>query len=184
MPGRKLYLHIGSHKTGTTSIQFALKENTKALAENGLLFFFQKQNGSWEGFPDLHDWIKYIEANRVVPRGAQVPNLKQLVSSLSKYEQDIIISSENFSFFFEKKPIEDLHSALSKVFDEIRVICYLRRQDQHIISHAQEGSKASRFAEYDLWGNDTATLPAYDKRFDLYLDYKQACWHVDGCHGR
>ncbi|SFO79882.1 hypothetical protein SAMN04488056_11323 [Cohaesibacter marisflavi] len=173
MAGRKLYLHIGSHKTGTTSIQFALMHNAEALVANGLQFFFQKQNGSWDGFPDLHDWIEYVEADRVVPKGARLSNLAGLVSSLSQYEQDIVVSSENFSFFFEKKHIEELHKALSKIFDEIEVICYLRRQDQHIISHAQEGSKTSRHAEYDLWGNDIASLPAYDKRFDYYLDYNK-----------
>ena len=174
MSGRKLYIHIGSHKTGTTSIQHALRDSAEQLLNNGLVFFYQKQNETdWEGYPDLHNWIETVEFERVVPKGARLANPRHLVSLLSNYEQDIVVSSENFSFFFEKEYIEELYSSVSKIFDDIVIICYLRRQDQHIISHAQEGSKLLRELEGDLWGNSANSLPAYNNRFDYYLDYNR-----------
>nr|WP_321459035.1 hypothetical protein [uncultured Cohaesibacter sp.] len=173
MSGRKLYIHIGSHKTGTTSIQHALKENKEALGRKGLVFFYQKQNGTWNGFPDLHDWIEYVHKGRIVPQGARLSNGKNLLARFAEFEQDVIVSSENFSFFFERQNIEEIKTILSRQFDQIEIICYLRRQDQHAISHAQEGSKDQRHAEYDLWGNHSDILPPYDPRFDLYLDYNR-----------
>jgi hypothetical protein len=166
----KLFLHIGCHKTGTTSIQHTLAANEPALKEQGLVFFYETPVGE-KPLPDLHSWLDFVEPNRVVARGFYLREPQLLAEKLARLKSNVIISSENFSFFFEQKNIETIYRHLAPVFQEIKIICYLRRQDRHIISHHQEGSKIFREAEYDLFGHSTKAIPNYIAAHRLYLDY-------------
>jgi hypothetical protein len=170
---RKLYIHIGCHKTGTTSIQHTLARNPAALARRNLSFFYENYASGELLLPDLHSWLEYLERYKVVPHGLRGRDPLRLATRLSELSGDIILSSENFSFFFEQQHIDALHAALAPVFADIRVICYLRRQDRHIVSHHQEGSKLMRRAENDLYGYSAKAIPAYDPRHRLYLDYER-----------
>jgi hypothetical protein len=64
-----------------------------------------------------------------------------------------------------------LERALRPHFDEVRILCYLRRQDRHAISHHQEGARLHRRAEGELWGHAPRALPDYSPGQDLYLNY-------------
>lgn len=172
MAMKKLYVHIGCHKTGTTSIQHNLAQNAEALAKYGLTFFYDNCYSGEQLLPDLHSWLNFVEApGKVVPQGLYVRELDKLADRLARIQGDVIVSSENFSFFFEPAPIGALQAALSPIFGQIRIICYLRRQDRHAISHHQEGSKFFRAPEGDLFGHSTYALPPFDPRHRLYLDY-------------
>ena len=91
---------------------------------------------------------------------------------IATVDRDVVVaSSENLSFFFEKAPIAALESLLRPHFDEISIVCYLRRQDRHAVSHHQEGAKPHRHAEGALWGHAPNALPDASPEQDLYLDY-------------
>lgn len=98
---------------------------------------------------------------------------QELAERLAALDSDVVVSSENFSFVFDPQEIVGLHSELSSRFSEIKIICYLRRQDRHVISHHQEGSKLRRRAENDLFGSSTLAIPPYHPHHALYLDYHQ-----------
>lgn len=168
---RKLLIHIGCHKTGTTSIQHNLAQNGEALAKQGLSFFYENAHSGERLLPDLHSWIGFVEKDKVVPHGMYVREPAKLADRLSQTQGDIILSSENFSFVFDEHRIAGLQEELAKVFSDIRIVCYLRRQDRHIVSHHQEGSKLFRKAEYDIFGHSTLSIPPYDPKHELYLDY-------------
>ena len=168
---RKLYLHIGSHKTGTTSIQHNLAHNTEALAEHGLSYFYESRVPDKNQAPDLHSWLKFVDGERIAPFGMTVRHPERLVERLLATKGDVVISAENFSFFFGEQQIRDLYSHLTLVFSEIDVICYVRRQDRHVISHHQEGSKEERRAENQLFGHSGLAIPPWTPDHDLYLDY-------------
>ncbi len=173
MTSRKLYIHIGCHKTGTTSIQHNLAHNHEALKNNGLTFFYENSETGQLRLPDLHSWVYFVDKAYVVPAGMHIKSPEKLAKRLSEIPGDVVISSENFSFFFLQSNIDQLKKSLSPIFSSIKIICYLRRQDKHIISHHQEGSKLSREPEYDIFGHSTEAIPPFENKHMLYLDYNQ-----------
>ena len=171
MRNKTLYIHIGCHKTGTTSIQRTLQNNKQTLFHRGIQFFFQNCDSGKNELPDLHSWLTYDEER--IPGEMRLRDVERLAQELTQLDSDIIISSENFSFIYDAEEIHELKKALSQFFPTIKIISYIRRQDQHIISHHQEGSKLNRKAEYDLWGHSTLAIPKFDSKYNLYLNYYQ-----------
>ncbi len=165
--GRRLVLHIGAHKTGTTSIQKFLFQNRSSLQEAGVSYVVPNENAA-----HLHEYLQLDRSVLTHPHfKADVHGLLELLSSASG---DVVIgSSENFSFLFDPREVSELASALQREFSDIKIVCYLRRQDRHVISHHQEGAKPYRVAEELLWGNSTRALPARNAKQSLYLDYER-----------
>ena len=111
---KNLILHIGSHKTGTTSIQRALLEAEEPLKNcNYELFKTQnikgnrsKSGNAW-GWIDLGKKKEYLDPLRN-GLGGKVPNPKVLTEYLFNSRQDnIIMSSEGFSWIFDDNEILD-----------------------------------------------------------------------------
>lgn len=171
MSDKSLFIHIGCHKTGTTSIQQALAANNVALAKKGIQFYYRDYFSGNNLAPQLHSWMGFDLDIGIVPDGMRIRDAEKLAQELSQIKKDVIISSENFSFLFDREEISSLQKALSQHFPEIKIICYIRRQDQHVISHHQEGSKIARRPEYDLFGHSPRAIPPYEAKHDLYLDY-------------
>jgi len=125
----------------------------------------------------LHSYLGFANSDSLFPEGFRSLDADALADRLAAADdrgvtQDLVIaSSENFSFFFERSAIAALKGALQRHFDDIRIVSYLRRQDRHAVSHHQEGAKANRRAEGDLWGHALNALPTPSSRQALYLDY-------------
>lgn len=139
------YLHIGAPKTGTTLLQKHFSDLQPDLKKAGLLYPNSILRGFGHhdlafmlngGFPD---WAKPIDCT-----------LEGICSSLFdeifKYEGDVLISSENFYLFSCYK---QLHSLLLdfKVGEkyELKIICYIRRQDEAVISWYNQRVKAQGY---------------------------------------
>ncbi len=164
---QKLVLHIGSHKTGTTTIQTTLHDNAEHLRRQGISF------ACVPPYANLHHALGFVTPSNVVPRGSHVTNAEALTQALTQVsEQTVIASSENLSFFFERASIEGLRDLLCAHFEQVQILVYLRRQDSHAISHHQEGSKPARKAEEQLFGYAPTALPQTGEAMDLYLDYE------------
>ena len=173
MHDKTLYIHIGCHKTGTTSIQQTLSQNEKALETYGIRYYCSNYFTQDNKPPNLHSWLCFDRKKSLIPKGQNIREPEKLAQKLAGLGTDVIVSSENFSFVFQIAELERLQQALSKYFPHIKVICYIRRQDQHLVSHHQEGSKLKRRSEYDLFGHSGRALPEYESRHTLYLDYHQ-----------
>jgi len=166
---KKLYLHIGTHKTGTTSIQKALVENQDKLQERGLSYFYDDVNGVKSPIFNVHTWFGLN--NDFVQDGFTLGLKSKFAQEISKLSGDVIASSENFSWFFNSKELIELKKELDKYFNQVFIILYIRRQDTHIISHRNEGSKSSHRPAAVFYGHGTTALSPYQKSFDQYLDY-------------
>ena len=163
---RRLFLHIGAHKTGTTALQQSLHHHRVLLGVCGADYV------SAPSVAHLHPYLGYATEGSLLPGGFALTEARVLADRLATGRQDMVIaSSENFSFFFQAEAIEALERALRPLFDEVRILCYLRRQDRHAVSHHQEGAKPHRQAEGALWGHTPAALPAPSPGQALYLDY-------------
>ncbi|MEM6580398.1 MAG: hypothetical protein AAF699_03955 [Pseudomonadota bacterium] len=163
---RKFILHIGSHKTGTSSIQAALYENRHHLEQNGLSLFFESDDG--EDREDGHPggWTRPFPDPI---HGATISAM--LADKIATLPGDVIMCLENFSWVFSPKELTRFQGELRKHFDEIQIIVYLRRQDQLMVSHHQQASKEWRFMPARLFGNSPTALPEISEGVKLYCDY-------------
>ena len=169
---KTLYLHIGTHKTATTSLQLFLKDNNEVLKSKGYIY------------PDFPFKYPYIHEHR---NGLFLGNLYigmdgerdeerekryfseglNIVHDIFRTYDNIVISNERMwlNFFrgkayILKKLVEDS----KKHGYRIVMIIYLRRQDQFIESYWNELIK-SNF-------NESRTLEEYVHDFKRLNYYK------------
>lgn len=171
---KKLILHIGSHKTGSTSIQKALFIHAQELRKKGFNPILEVKNNE-EVFSNLGCFFANntgINCN-FLETGAIIKNnfftFLDNRTNISKTNIDII-SSEEFSFITSRKNIESLYKELKKTYDNIKVIVYLRRQDRQLISHYQQASRAPGATSY-IYGNEPVAIPQHSQEMDIYLNY-------------
>jgi hypothetical protein len=126
---KSIYIHIGTHKTGTSAIQDFLALNKKVLKRKGFLFpqqsrrnYVTSQEGSYVVTPANH---KYYQ---------------KLAYLCSRKQQNVLISSETFSLLENPCGIKHLLDGL-----EVKIICYLRRQDSVIQSMYNQMVKRSGY---------------------------------------
>ena len=158
----KLYLHIGSHKTGTTSLQRALSHHL--TAGQGVAYVPLRRGsarvvtitGAGESFAAE---LNLKKINRAFANAiAQQPDIHTFVTS-----------EENFFWLNSAEEIAGLAKVLKRHFDEVRVVCYLRRQDQLALAHRKqvvEGHAAMKF-----YGLDTQPLPVFHAYMRKYFNY-------------
>ena len=113
---RPLYLHIGLHKTGTTSIQRLLADGEAEFAQAG--YHVADRLGRNE--PGHHRQVVLLETE-----GAEA-----FVRSLDATPGDaVLVSCERLSKMFRDASLcQEVLTALSRSFD-VTVIAFLRRQD-------------------------------------------------------
>lgn len=123
-------------------------------------------------WPHVHPFLSYVNPKQIMPAGFKATNPAKFAAFLAATPSDTVFaSSENFSFFFQPWAVDDLAAALKPLFDEVRIVVYLRRQDRQAVSHHQEGAKPDRPPEGALWGHGLKALPAPSPLHRLYLDY-------------
>jgi len=123
----KLYIHIGTHKTGTTTIQKKLRENNEYLEKENITFFYKpefllKLSGSKllekkyieKGYEGLVQWIKEGKRKGINTFVVSHEDLSGNWRSGYKNSKTIAKSLQLM--------IKDLHA-------DVKIIVYLRRQD-------------------------------------------------------
>lgn len=115
------YIHIGTHKTGTSAIQSFCSQNADWLMSEG---FFYGNTGKFEAHHGLavfiRDFARSMNDNDRVRVVAALETLKEMANG-----RDVLISSE---MLCENKAFTGL-GVLEELFEEITIIVYLRRQD-------------------------------------------------------
>ena len=145
-----VYLHIGAPKTATSTIQRILASNYKKLLKKGILYPRDHRHG------DAHHTLvcDLIEKHQNV----KMPDLwygecsrgeawQSLLDEISRHEPDIhtIILSSELLFGQSKNldlMLEDIRSYLHG--HELKVVAYLRRQDQLYSSFFNQDVKGVR----------------------------------------
>lgn len=140
----KLLLHIGSHKTASTSIQHFCALNRELLKCHGYLYSKNK---------DSAYVFNFLAAQLAKGMGDRTAQYLQKVRARAEKENchTVIISAESFyamTWFFldfqgklregnywdnEARLIEEMRKCCNG-YDEIRIACYLRPQDEYATS--------------------------------------------------
>ena len=132
-------LHIGAGKTGSSAIQHALSFNTNKLEEAGFVYPRISSVNKKYGFINHNNLAHALFDNRPT---ADLVAVASHLDSLATTGKTMILSAEVFykgpheskysnyiDYIKEKRDaILQTHNLL-KSFDEIKVVCYVRRQD-------------------------------------------------------
>ncbi len=140
----KAFIHIGTEKTGTTTIQNFLAKNRQKLLTHGYLYpnspgktnHFRLAIFASDAtkFLDIHQFLKLDTIEKVNRFKTNFPD--KLNQELALYDcENVIFSSEHCSSrLIDEQEIVRLKNLLANFFDDLEVIIYLRRQDKFLAS--------------------------------------------------
>jgi hypothetical protein len=175
---RTIYLHIGTEKTGTTSIQRFLFNNKKILHEIGYHFIQSAGHINNRCLPSYgmddkkHDdffLIRQIDTinKKKTFREKTKSELEDEINSLPDSIHSIIISSEHFhSRTNTIEEIQRVKDLIYPFYDSIKIICYLREQSALCSSSYSTDIKAGRdssFVKYSESCNTENVFYNYEK---------------------
>lgn len=159
----KAIVHIGTEKTGTTSIQKFLYQNRKKLRKGGYHFLqcagktnnralpaYCLDNDRMDDFYRLLD-IMTVE-DRLAHKRAFIREFEHELAGLPKHIHTVVISSEHFhSRIRTEREMDNVHELLTTYFDDIQIVCYLRDQISTCTSYystALKSGNPSSFADF------------------------------------
>jgi hypothetical protein len=141
----KLILHIGTTKTGTTSIQTIVDINREVMSRNGFLFpvSLGKRNQEsisvfctkFDEHPDMHksNGIRSEAAHSEWSHRLKLSFDRELAAHSNVHT--VLISSEHLHSRCHSAYSHDrLHFFIGNHFSEIEIVCYLRPQIDHVVS--------------------------------------------------
>lgn len=175
---KTLYLHIGTPKTGTTSIQSWIFKNQKAL--NKRSFYVPKSFQRYDKIGirrNAHFLVGHLGSSSVPftkkENAIMYDGLEYVVNFFEQYD-NIILSDENiwWSSSYDRTNLWDILLENAKQNNYIiKIIVYLRRQDQFLISRYNQlvkvGRTSEKFNEYVINVQTTRSdLLDYGKRID------------------
>lgn len=137
----KVVIHIGTHKTATTTIQDMFWKNSRALAAHGLIYpRISRRITGHHGL--VYNWAQMDKPYQLRNGGRAA--LSAIAAKYAAMDATVFLSSEEFSrgapdSVTDFAELRDLLSA----FDEIEIICVLRTQWQFLQSVYLEISKKS-----------------------------------------
>jgi hypothetical protein len=123
---KRLIAHIGTHKTGSTSIQKALYESRTQLRKAGVLFPSTDRGPR----PSKHHSVSTAAKSRD-PAVAEAEHAALMEEFQASGASTMIVSAEGFSA--PNSGVPEFFKRFLGDFD-IEVICYLRRQDLFVES--------------------------------------------------
>ena len=150
-------LHIGTEKTGSTSLQTALSVNREHLSERGI--FYSKAAGTLNSRALAAAFCEYSSDDYLARLGIEdttqhiswrnnlLDKIREEVVTAQTGHDTFLLSSEHFSSrLVREEQIASLKSFLLTLFADFDVACYLRRQDRMAVSRHNEVLRAG-FAE-------------------------------------
>lgn len=128
---KKLFLHIGTHKTGTTAIQFILNRNREALSNCGWLYPLSGMTERHHGHHELA-WTLL---------GRSAFDFSRLRKEIEDSPcANVVVSSEEFEFCKDAAKVKEAFS-----FAQVEVVLYLRRQDDLLLSEYNQNVKSGTY---------------------------------------
>ncbi len=174
----KIYLHVGTHKTGTTSIQTTFHERRKALRKRGVWYLRSRNHTSFI-LPAYSSAPEKLRTN--VMRHAGDPDTArargarlratlaaELRRARARGMRKFLISGEGMSLSLPAEDLARLKADLEPFADEgLRVIVYVRDPFGMVRSGIQETVKIGRPLERLL---RKPPLPRYRARIEKFID--------------
>ncbi|MCP5533547.1 MAG: hypothetical protein H7A48_10270 [Akkermansiaceae bacterium] len=188
---KRCWLHIGMHKTGTTSLQTNLKrigstDEWEYICVGGKLHMNTPFHAMFATNPFHYHWFdkQGVSAETLKQRGE---NLRErLAAAITRSKAGTIIMSAEALPLVDKDGIGRLKEFLAPFFDEIRVIGYVRPPVSFKVSIFQEMVKGgrSKFELGDIKLNYRRKFEKFDTHFgreNVVLRKFDPSSFADGC---
>jgi hypothetical protein len=168
----ELTLHIGTGKAGSSSIQFFLRDNRKRLSELGVLYpetpgrarharlgLFVKSEAELESSPE---WYREKQSD---PASFRKAFERRLLSEIEDSGLSRVLLSDEVLFGASEQALRRLARFTQTIAEHLRLVVYLRRQDDHMVSRYQQGVKIGWVARLRDWAqSDMSDLYDYRAR--------------------
>jgi hypothetical protein len=156
----RLFLHIGTEKTGTTSVQKFFRANRDALARAGILYPSAPGNQNHTGLAAAALGLKNkgplrkslgIKDEEDV-RKHRRNMMKELAAELTagRYDATVLSGEHCSSRLIEDEEVSWLKDRLAPFFDRMTIIVYIRRQDDYLLSTYSTSVKSGATAPLGL----------------------------------
>lgn len=167
-----IVLHIGMGKTGTSSIQFFLRDNRERLRELGLLVPASPGGGRHS---KLGLFLKSEEELRTSPEWSRQKQpdaasfrkvfRRRLFKEIEDSGLTRVLLTDEILFGASVPTLRRLRRFTDRIANSVRVVAYLRRQDDHMVSRYQEGVKIGWVLRLRDWvQEDMSALYDYHAR--------------------
>lgn len=170
---RHLILHIGLSKTGSSSIQRVLASQREALREQGC---YMLHSPGWANHALLpaslvNDmrmlWGFHPGTWEGVTPAARIERFREEwdaeMAALPAWAKCCVITAEQIGGLLRtENEVQRLAKLLGKHFTSIKVVAYLRRQDQHAASAYSQWLRGGVMVEPGLPAGGPKELPEYD----------------------
>jgi hypothetical protein len=193
----KVYLHIGTPKTGTSAIQSHLSQNRKRLLSQGVLYpvtisshrgIYKNSEShhlltySWAGTAAVSGWTNFTIFNPEyffdrVERFCKTQVIpKMVLSAENTYWLPYLLNVKDFvedEKYWEHKTkyVKKIKQSLNNY--DTKIIIYLRRQDHWIQSwfnqHVKNGFPLPK--DIEKFSKQSKSLLDYKAHLDLYADF-------------
>lgn len=167
-----VYLHIGTGKTGTTTIQTFLETNRDVLRSKGLIVptSLGRQNHRNLAAYSLND--DQIDNSRRAKRLTTPERIAafrgKLVAGLLAEaptwpaDASVVMTSEQLTRLRRPGEIERLHDLLARTGHPVKVIAYLRRQDDYFASEYSQLIKGGQSLPFSIDNKLNMAIYNYD----------------------
>ena len=130
---KKLYLHIGTPKTGTSTLQYFFSINKEVLYNKGIFYpdgIEYDKSGGIESTAGNFGWLTRVKEPKRM--------FEKFITDVFAQTDSVLCSTENIWLEIEDKP--NFLMDIKKMFPdlEIKVIVYLRKQIDYLESQYRE----------------------------------------------
>jgi hypothetical protein len=171
-----LILHVGMGKTGTSTLQAFLGENRDRLAARGVLYpkspgrvrharvgLFTKSADEIQSAPE---WARQKHTD---PATFRRVFRRRLLREIRDAGLPRVLLSDEILFGSPAPALRRLHRFTSRFAGDLRLVAYLRRQDDHMVSRYQQGVKIGWVQRLREWAReDMSSLYDYHARLRLH----------------
>jgi hypothetical protein len=136
-------------KTGTTSIQASLRRNSEVLAKHGALYpespgrrRHLRLGMAMQPEPDRpRDTLEWRRQGYTCPAELRPVMEERLFSELAERHMPTVLFSDEALHGAKDDGIRNLRELMDRIARSVRVVSYLRRQDDHLCSRYQQDVK-------------------------------------------
>lgn len=159
----KVVLHIGQQKTASTSLQKFWQKNRKSLRSQGVLY--PKSLGDMKQISLLRDYEKLSDSQSSLH--------KKVIKEIEGSNCPTVLLSEENLYVCKPHIREVIYKFLQDAFEEIEIVVFLRRQEEHIPSHYQQVVKGKTHLSLDQWIDKILSVKTNYYKYDIVLSQWQ-----------
>jgi hypothetical protein len=164
-----LVLHIGSGKTGTSSIQHFLDRNRSRLAELGCLYprtpgatRHVRLGLSIQSEDALDGWVNWHRQRATSLEAFRTSFRRRLLREIGDSGLTRVLFSDEALYGSPNDALRRLCEFVDRIAGSLRLVVYLRRQDDHLVSRYQQVVKTGETRPLAEWVRESDLSATYD----------------------